>query len=129
MTMATKPERDESLWWLALAPAIWLLHFVATYITVAVWCARAASRDDALGPARIAGFGFTLAAFVALGALSAVAWRRRAVKKEPPQVAPGDDSSRARHGFLGHAVFLLSALSALGVAYVGSALVVFGSCR
>ena len=45
------PEQDESYWRLASAPVIWALHFLLSYATAAVWCAKVAGPDGALGAA------------------------------------------------------------------------------
>ncbi|MEP4685931.1 MAG: transmembrane prediction, partial [Rhodopirellula bahusiensis] len=28
------------LWWIAISPSVWAIHFLACYITAAVWCEK-----------------------------------------------------------------------------------------
>ena len=46
------PEEKESLWLLAVSPAIWAGHFVLCYLTAAIWCANGA-QTTLLGGVRI----------------------------------------------------------------------------
>ena len=59
-------EARSGVWVLAAAPAVWALHFLASYVLAAVWCARA-GRDAALGAAAVA---VVLVTVLALGVLA-----------------------------------------------------------
>lgn len=120
-------ERHESLWRLAVSPLIWALHFLLSYITAAIWCAKAASPGGSLEPVRWLIGAYTL---VALGGI-ALNWRsglrrhRRGTESAPHDYdTPGD-----RHGFLGYATVLLSGLSAVAVLFAALVIVFFKDCR
>lgn len=118
-------ERHDSLWWVAGAPGIWALHFLLSYGTAAVWCAKQGS-DAPLSAARVAIAVYT---GLALAVLLIVA-RRGLVRFRAPTAARSDsDTSTARQTFLGFTVLSLSGLSALAVIYEAAAAVIIGSCR
>lgn len=125
--MTTKPEHEESLWWLAVSPTIWLVHFVACYATVAVWCAKAVPRDGALGAASSAVVVYTLVALSIVVAIAARSYRRHRYRGS--SVPHDADTPEDRHRFLGLATFLLSALSAVAIVFVALPFVFIGSCR
>jgi hypothetical protein len=125
--MTTQPERDESLWWLAASPSIWFAHFLASYATVALWCAKAVPRDGALGAALTAVVIYTLVALIAVLAIAARSYRRH---RFAGSRAPHDaDTPEGRHRFLGLASLLLSALSALAIVFVALPFIFIGTCR
>lgn len=124
------PEKRESLWWIAVSPMIWAAHFFLCYITAAIWCAKFAPRDGTLGtlsPVRWAIAGYTLAA------LSGIAWMARQGlrrHRRGTESAPHDfDTAGDRHGFLGYATVLLSALSAVAVIFAALVVIFFEDCR
>jgi hypothetical protein len=117
------PERHDNLLWVAAAPAIWAVHFLASYATVAVWCAKLGASAP-LGGARIAVFVYTA---LALAGLAFVAWRGRrryAIAGERTDA----DSSGSRHRFVGFTLLSLSGLSVVAVVYEAFAAVFIGSC-
>lgn len=119
--MTVYPEKKESLWVLTASPVIWSAHFLLSYITAAVWCAKVVGRDGSLWGARLAIVVYTLVALVGIGI---VGWRGYRRQRRGSGVGSYDlDTPRSRHRFLGFATLLLSALSAVGVLY--DALVVF----
>lgn len=120
-------ERRESLWWLVVAPTAWAAHFLASYATFAVWCAKVAGREGALGGARWAVAAYTV---LALGVIAFMA--RHGLRRHTFGTAtvPHDfDSPGDRHRFLGLATVLLSGLSAVGVIYAALVLLFFETCR
>jgi hypothetical protein len=122
----TYPEHDDSLWALAAAPLIWAGHFLLSYGTAAVVCAKLG--HDAFGAARIAIAAYTLAALAALAWLSLRGWKRHRAGGAA-QLPHGDDSAEDRHRFLGFAVVLLSGLAAVAVSYAAVAVLLIGSCN
>jgi hypothetical protein len=121
------PEARENLWKLVVSPTIWAGHFLLSYCTAAVWCAKLAGPDGSLGAARVLIALYTIIALAAIAAVGVNAWRRhRAGESTPPHDfdSPGD-----RHRFLGFANLLLSGLSAVAVSYAALAIVFFESCR
>lgn len=126
---ATTPpaqDRPPGLWWLTAGPAVWAAHFLASYVTAAVWCARAAPGAP-LGGARTALFAYTAVALVAIAWLGWRGWRRhRAGRQAPPhdEATVGD-----RHRFLGLATLLLCGLSFVAGVYSALAVLMIGTCR
>lgn len=108
---------DGLLWLLVLPVAAWGLHFLAVYVSAAVYCAKASA--GGLGGAKLAIMAATVAALAALGA---VAWRARAHRRDAGHAQP---ESR----FVGSTVLMLCALSALAVLAVASVAFFFGDCR
>ncbi|MDP3572865.1 MAG: hypothetical protein Q8S42_19665 [Archangium sp.] len=121
------PEANESLLSTVAAPAIWAAHFLLSYITAAVWCAKVAGADGSLVAVQRAISLYTVLALAAIGLIGWRAWGRHRLGDSPPphdQDAPG-----GRHRFLGFAGALLSGLSALAVIFSALASLFFGSCR
>lgn len=114
------------MWWLTAGPLAWAAHFLASYATAAVWCARAAPGAP-LGDARTALVAYTAVALAAIAWLGWRGWRRhRAGRQAPPhdEATPGD-----RHRFLGLATALLCGLSFVAVTYSALAILMIGTCR
>lgn len=122
------PEERESLWWLAASPLLWLAHFLASYLTAAIWCAKVGAEHDPIGPVRVAILVYTL---LALGGIVAIGFFRGLRPHElGTATVPHDfDTMADRHRFLGFAVLLLSGLSFVAVVYVALPAVFYGSCR
>ena len=124
--MTNLPEEHESLWLLILSSVLWAVHFLLCYITAAVWCAKVAGPDGSLAVVRLAIAIYTVLALLGIGMIGWQAYRRHTFGNT---TAPHDFDSRAgRHGFLGFATFLLSALSAVATLYAALAAVFIRSC-
>ena len=124
---AVLPESRASLWGLTAGPAIWAAHFLLSYITASVWCAKAATVAAPLGSARIAMAAYTGIALVAIAGFGWHAWRRH---RWGEAELPHDDASAGdRHRFLGFATLLLCGLSFVAVGYMAIAMSVIGTCR
>lgn len=124
--MSPPSERSESLWWLTVSPGIWALHFLACYITVALWCADG-GRDDALGVVSYVAGAYTAVALTAIVAVGVRGFRRH--RRFYETTAHDFDTPEARHGFLGFAALLLSLMSAIAVIYVALPFFWVNSCR
>lgn len=121
-----RPEHEESLWHLTVSPLIWALHFLACYLTAAVWCAKVADRAAGLGPVRPAIAVYTAVALAGIAATAWVGWRRH---RYGAAAVPHDfDTPGDRHRFLGFATLLLSLLSFVAVAFVAWNGLVFSTC-
>ena len=121
------PESRASLWLLTAGPATWAVHFLLSYVTAAIWCAKAATEAAPLGAARIALVAYTVVALVAIAALGWRSWRQhRWGEAELPHDAA---SAGDRHRFLGFATLLLCGLGFVAVLYSAMAIVFVGSCR
>ncbi|WP_373048520.1 hypothetical protein [Vulgatibacter sp.] len=125
--MRDYPERKESLWLITVGPLIWAAHFVLSYATAAVWCAKIAGRDGSLDGARIAIAIYTALALAGIAIPGTIGWRhhRAGGGKVPHDYdTPGD-----RHRLIGLATLLLSAMSAVGVIYAGLAALFLETCN
>lgn len=121
------PGRRASLWMLTAGPAIWALHFLASYVTAAVWCAKAGDAAAPLGDARTALWSYTA---LALLAIVLFGWRGLRGHQWGEATLPHDDDTPGdRHRFLGFATLLLCGLSFVAVVYVAMAVAVIGTCR
>lgn len=109
-------ENEESLWRLVLPPAIWLIHLLSCYVTVALWCAHA-GRAASLGTARWLALAYTVVALAAIARLAWLAWAR--YQRFGKRIEPQWDIPQSRHAFLGFAQLLLAVLSGFAVLYVG----------
>lgn len=120
------PERRENLWVLTFAPLIWSVHFVLSYATAAVWCAKFVGRSGPLDNARIAVGIYTLIALFGIGLTFWAGFRRSTFGQA---TAPHDfDTAADRHRFLGFATLLLSSLSFVATVYVALAILFIRSC-
>ncbi|MET0343950.1 MAG: hypothetical protein ABW252_23245 [Polyangiales bacterium] len=124
--MAEVGEEHASLWTLAVPPLVWAVHFLASYLTVAVWCAKLSGEGRALGGARIALASYTAMALAVLALTGARGLRKaRHAGARPPHDA---DTPEDRYRFLGRAALLLSGLSAVAIAYETLVIVFVRSC-
>jgi hypothetical protein len=126
---ARAPDHEVALelWALTASPALWAVHFLASYGTAAVWCAKVASTGGSLAAARLAIGVYTV---VALAGIALVGWRGVRRHRYGRAALPHDDDTpEDRRRFLGYATALLSALSAIATIYSALAAVFIGSCR
>lgn len=120
------PERQESLWLLTLAPVTWMLHFLLSYVTAAIWCAKVVGRNGSLEGARLAISIYTVLALLGIGL---VIWRGFRKASFGKATVPHDFATAAdRHRFLGFATVLLGGLSGVATLYVAFAVVFIDSC-
>jgi hypothetical protein len=124
--MTDHSEKNESLWILSIAPSIWAVHFMLSYITAALWCGMVVGFGGSLASVRAAIAVYTAVALVGIGITGWIGFRRHA---HGMATVPHDfDTPESRRSFLGFATLLLSALSAVGTLYVGLAAVFIGNC-
>jgi hypothetical protein len=120
------PEKEESLWALVLPPTLWALHFLLSYGTAAIWCAKLAGDGGSLFGARVAIAVYTGLALLGVFVAGYRGFRRHRFAGSP---LPHDaDTPDDRHRFLGFATLLLSGLSAIAIVYSALAAVFVGSC-
>lgn len=120
-------ESRQSLWMLTIGPSVWALHFLACYITAAVWCEKFAGREAALGWVRGAIAIYTVAALIGIGLNARAGWRRH--RFGAGELPHDFDTPEDRHRFLGFATFLLAALSAVAVIFTALVALFFYDCR
>lgn len=121
------PEKNESLLQTVAAPTLWAAHFLFSYITAAVWCAKVAGPNGSLRPVQVAIGVYTLIALGGIGWVGVGGWRRHRRGASPP---PHDqDDPGGRHRFLGLATVLLAGLCAVAVLYAAITVLLIGTCR
>ena len=119
--MNAQDERSgRSLWLLIAGPGIWIAHFLLSYVTASVYCAKTAGIG--LAPVRLAVGAYTALALIGLVAAGVYATRR----PEPGDAATGRQSRRR---FIGSATVLLCGLGGLATMYVAIVALFFEGCR
>lgn len=126
MARETRSARN-SLVVLSLGPTIWAIHFLASYVTAAIWCEKAGAAAS-LGSVQLLVGLFTAAALAAIAALGLSAWRHWGYREGlgPPHDA---DTEEERGRFLGFATLLLAGLSFVAVIYVALPVLFIADCR
>lgn len=120
-------ESSERLFRLAVGPLIWSMHFLLSYVTAAVWCAKVAGRTGGLGGARVAIAVYTVVALTGIAITGWRGWRRHSYGSA---TVPHDfDTPEDRHRALGFATVLLCGLSAVATVYVALAAVFIATCQ
>lgn len=122
------PESRENLWTLIFGPAIWAIHFLLSYITAAVWCAKVVGRSGGLDTARMATAVYTLASLLGIVLTAWFGYRRHRYGGQGA-LRHDRDSDAERHRFLGFTTLLLCGLSFVATLYVAFAAVFIGNCR
>jgi hypothetical protein len=125
--MTSPAEEHEHLFRLTAAPLLWAVHFLLSYCTAAIGCAKFVGTDGSLENIRVAIAVYT---GIALAGIAFVGWRGFQRHSFEGSTLPHDfDSSADRHRFLGFATLLLSGLSAIATLYVAMAAVFIESCH
>jgi hypothetical protein len=120
-------EKNQSLWLLTASPLIWAAHFMLSYVTASIWCAKLAGPDKSLWEVRVAILIYTALALIGIGLVGWVGHRRHSYGRAS---LPHDaDTPEDRHRFLGFATLLLSGLSGVAVIYAALVVVFIGSCH
>lgn len=120
-------EKHESLWRLIVSPTVWAVHFMLSYVTAAIWCAKFASKQGDLGPTRLLIVIYTVVALAVIAVNGWSGYRRHRLHSE---TLPHDaDTPEDRHRFLGFATLLLAGLSAIAVIFAALVVVYFTDCR
>jgi hypothetical protein len=121
------PETKDSLWLLVFGPAIWALHFLLSYVTAAVYCAKLWQPGQGLTPVQVAVAVYTALALIGIGITG---WRGYRQHRFGTATAPHDFATAAdRHRFLGFSTLLLCGLSSVATLYVALAAALVGSCH
>lgn len=125
--MRLLPKEIESLWTLFTAPVVWALHFLASYGSFAVYCAKAQAQWPDFDLLRMALVAVTVAALGVIVFSAWLAWRQWGFGvDDPPHDEPTD---RSRTLFQGFATLLLAGLSFIAVLYGALPLLVIEGCQ
>ena len=124
--MRETANKQETLWLLAFSPAIWAIHFLLSYGTASVWCAKISGRDHPIDGALLAILVYTV---FALAGIFIVGWRGyRRHRLGNGNLPHDDDTPEDRTRFLGFATLLLSGLSAVATTFSAFVLFFFRRC-
>ncbi|QDS92838.1 hypothetical protein FF011L_15870 [Roseimaritima multifibrata] len=116
-----------NLWWLTYSPLCWAAHFLASYLTAAIYCAKGGSADGDALPVRIAVAIFTI---IALSLIASVGRRSLRVHCVGQATLPHDDDTLLdEQRFLGFAALLLSLLSGIATLYTALVFVFMETCH
>jgi len=108
-----KPIRHR-LWWIVIAPTLWAIHFLACYLTVAIWCEKATTSQNS-GPPIAWIFGYSIVALAGIVYVGMLSYRNFR-SGNPPLPYDFDDPNDRTH-FLGFTAFLLAVLSAISTLF------------
>ena len=121
-------EESASLWRITFSPALWAVHFVASYGATAVFCAKFGRDAESILPFRQGVGAATLLVLAAIGWLGWRSWRQWSyLETGDYENALANEEDRTQ--FLGHAAFLLSIVSFVGVIYTGLPVLFVETCR
>ncbi|WP_339613390.1 hypothetical protein [uncultured Rubinisphaera sp.] len=121
------PEEEDPLWLIFMPPLTWAVHFMACYLTAAIWCAKFSDTSAHFATVRIAIAIYTAVALAIIGGIGGYGFlQHRHITGKTPH---DDDTPLDRHRFLGFATFLLALLSAIATIFVATVAVIFGSCE
>ncbi|MEX2496684.1 MAG: hypothetical protein WD448_11380 [Woeseia sp.] len=118
-------KHDLPLWLLAVPVAAWGLHFLASYVLAAVYCAKKSTVDTALstpiGPLR----GWILLFLVVtLAVIGIAAWQAARVRGRSSEHRTGGQKS-----VVASVLLLLCALSSAATIFITAVPFAFGDCR
>ncbi|MBB6469940.1 hypothetical protein HNQ96_005834 [Aminobacter lissarensis] len=120
------PPEIESLWTLFTAPVVWALHFLACYVTAAIFCAKPGLLGNDFFDLRTLIAGITLLSLAMIVVAALLAWRQWGFGTGDP---PHDDPTRRdRLLFQGYATLLLSGLSFVAVIFTALPAVFLTEC-
>jgi hypothetical protein len=95
--MTQTQEKNQSLWLLTAAPVIWAAHFLLSYSTASLWCAKLAGSSGALTSVRMATGVYTVLALAGIGISGRVGYRRHSLGRAG--LPHDEDTPEDRHRF------------------------------
>lgn len=120
------PKQIESLWTLFTAPVVWAVHFLASYLGAAIFCAKQQQLAFGFDMLRLGIAAVTVIALAMIVLSAWLAWRQWGFGAHDP---PHDDpTGHDRMLFQGFATLLLSGLSFVAVLYVAMPLLFVTEC-
>lgn len=127
MMLTEVPESKTSLTSVVVALLVWAAHFLLSYATAAIWCAKVAGPAGSFAGAQLVIGLYTALALAAVGLIGGRAWRDQHVGDSD---VPDDcDTVTARQRFLAFSTLLAAGFSAIAIVYTALAAAVAGSCR
>lgn len=118
-------ERSERLWVPVVAPMIWAIHFMACYITAALWCGRFAPASP-VGGFRLMIGAYSVVAMAGIAACFVHGLRRH--RFQLPSRPHDDDTPEDRRHFVAFTTTLLAGLSLVATVFVAFAGLAIDGC-
>ena len=126
MSVKRVAEARQRLWIVPGPLVVWALHFMACYITAALWCGPAVPGGGSQAP----WLPFALYTVAALLAIGAIGWLGYRSHRLGDASAPHDaDSPADRHRFIGLATLLIAGLAFVSVIYSAMAVFMVPTCQ
>ncbi|MDV6031260.1 MAG: transmembrane prediction [Phycisphaera sp. RhM] len=109
------------------APAVWAVHFLASYLTAAIFCTKFADSDRSAGEIQMAVMAYTVVAMVII---AGVGWSGRRRHRDSHDRSPHDGATTADlRRMIGQSTFLLSLLSAVATMFTALVFYFVGTCH
>jgi hypothetical protein len=124
--MSRLPEKKSSLLLLTASPLVWAAHFLLSYVTASIWCAKVIGFGGSLTTVRTGIVVYTALALAGIGIIGLIGYRKHSLGYAA--LPHDDDTPEDRQRFLGFATLLLSALSAVAVIYAAAVVVFIERC-
>jgi hypothetical protein len=125
----SRGRQNVPFWLLGIPVVAWALHFLASYIVAAVYCAKTALLETAaLSPISTARWWIVAITLVTL-AITGFAASRGYVGYRSTAAGDATDKSGRECRFLASVLLLLCALSAVAMLFVGAVAFSFDDCR
>lgn len=115
------------LWWLTFSPLCWAAHFLASYLTTAIYCAKFASEDRDASAVRVAVVVFTVVALSLIVAIGGTSYRMH--RQGNSTVPHDDDTPQDEQRFVGFAAVLLSLISGIATLFTASVFIFMETCH
>lgn len=116
----------DSVWSLAIPPAVWAVHFLLSYLTAAIYCAKVATESGPSMTVQLMILGYTLLAMPLLWVCARPGMRDELAARSNPTY--DEDTSQDRHRFLAFSQLLLASLSAVATLFTAMAAIFAGGC-
>src|SRR5690606_33111430 len=87
---------QDRVWWLTLSPLVWAVHFLASYLTVAIWCAKYSGEDIYAMAPRVAIGIYTM---IGLAVIAYVTWASYRAHRTGDRARDGTGDGAVPHDF------------------------------
>lgn len=115
----------QRLWWITAAPSVWALHFLACYLSAAVWCEKF-SATATNRPLIWMVSAYTVVSIGLIAAIASLSYRN--FREGSPPIPYDFDDPADRTHFLGFTAFLLSVLSFIATLFTALVFLIIRSC-
>lgn len=121
-------QRRESLWMLTFGPLIWSVHFLLSYLTAAIYCAKFwRPGQDPRTAIQLSVGTYTVVGLAGIVLILVRGYRQHRFGG-PSSIPHQDPTAADRHRFLGFATMLLGGLSFVATVYTALAAAFVAEC-